>query len=99
MNFFELMNQIGEMWKAGEIKETESPKDNDLSIFHFAVDGMVYGANPKKKKQARATIVLPSDVCGECVSDLCDWDIKIIAIKRDKLKKAYEEYNKKEKQE
>jgi|GEM_PF-5398394 len=73
-------------------EETKDPTDNDLSIFHFVPDGMIYGANPKKKKQARATIALPSDVCGESVSDLWDWEIKIIAIKRDKLKKAIEEY-------
>lgn len=91
MNFFNLIERVGIKWKAGEIKETDSPKDNDLSIFHFAPDGMIYGANKKKKKHARATIAIPPDVCGECVSDLGDWTIMAIAIKTDKLKKIIEE--------
>lgn len=97
MNFFELIHAVGEKWKAGEIKETSNPIDNDLSIFHFVPDGMIYGANKKKKKDARATIAIPSDVCGECISDLGDWKITIIAIKKDKLQKVIEEWKLKEK--
>lgn len=92
MNFFELMNQIGEMRKTGEIKETSNPKDNDLSIFHFVPDGKIYAAN--KSKPSKATIIIPRDVCGESVSDLFDWEIKVIAIKRDKLKMAIDEFKK-----
>ncbi len=91
MNFFQIIEKVGIKWKAGEIKETESPDDNYLSIFHFTPDGMIYGANKKKKKPARATIAIPSDVCGECISDLGDWTMMVIAIKTDKLHKIVKE--------
>ena len=85
MNFFKLVERIKQKFDEGELKESEIQKENDLSVFRFVPDGMVYGANPKKKKHTRVSISIPPDVCGENLAELDDWVITLVAIKRDKL--------------
>ena len=82
MKFFDFMSIVGKKFEAGELKESENVNENDISVFNFSPSGTVYAANPQKKKTARATISLPLNICGESVSDIFEWDIKIIAVKK-----------------
>lgn len=83
MDFFAFIDEIGKMKTAGELKSSHSVEENDMCIFNFSPSGSVYAANPKKKKLAKVTISLPLNVCGESVSDIFEWDIKIIAVKKE----------------
>lgn len=83
MNFFKFIEKLEGKLETGEIK------DGETCICDMLFSGAVYAGN--EKKSAKATILLPKEICHTNLKDLNQWDIKIFAVKREAFNKILKE--------
>lgn len=91
MNVFELLSKVDEMLKNGKLKESDNHSECDVCLFTLRRDGQHWGAN--KKRNSRASIVLPRVVCGENVAEYDDWVFYTFAIKKEVAKNIFDSEN------